>query len=301
MKNTTFKNLENGMCLSNWVGISKYAFIICIVIGFNTENCFAQSQKSEFSFTAGGIFSSLDYHLKMGNINHQAGADFGLRYAYGLSKQWSLALGIDYQSFASTAVLKELKGSYPTSDYENEEFEFRYTATQLREEQRASLITIPLTIQYETSGSERFYIAAGAKIGLPITATYQTRITSLDASGYYAQYDVELFGPEFAGFGNFRRVESSKEDLDLKIAYILTVETGIKQILSKTTSVYLGVYFDYGLNDIYDGEVNGNTPIVVYDKNIPSTFTYNSLFETGEATDLKVIAFGVKIRYAFGF
>lgn len=298
MKNRTFKNSK--VC-PNWRDISKCAVIACIAIGLNTNQCFAQSENNEFSFSVGGVFSSLDYDLKKGDINHRIGADLGLRYAYRLNTSWSLGIGMDYQSFASTAVLKELKDSYRVTDSENEEFEFRYSAKQYREEQNASLITIPLTVQYETQGSTRFYIAGGAKIGLPLKSEYQSRATSLKTSGYYAQYDSELFGPKFAGFGDFGKVESAKKDLDLKMTYIPDFGNWGETTSGKKQFHLCWNLSRLCLNDLYDGETNPDTPIASYGKNVPSTFTYNSLFETGGASYLKALAFGVKVRYAFGF
>lgn len=317
MKNRTFQKFKNQMDQSKWHSISKYVILICIAIGFNTNPSFAQSKSSEFSFPAveeqssskksefsvsvGGLISSLAYDLKGGNKVNKLGGGFGLRYAYQLNTNWSIGVGVDYQPFASAAILRELIGSYMTTDSENEEFEFRYTANKYREEQSASFVTIPLTIQHETSGSARFYIAGGVKIGLPIKAQFQSSASSLKTSGYYAQYDGELFGPNFAGFGDFGEVKSAKKDLDLKMAYILTLETGVKQLLSNGNSFYVGIYVDYGLNDLYEGEITPGTPVVSYSKNAPSVFAYNNLFEAEEASDLKVFAFGLKIRYAIGF
>lgn len=298
---STFNKIKNQRGQSKWSSILKYMILICIAIGLNTNTCFAQSKNSEFSISVGGPFSSLDYSLKKGNINHKIGVDFGLRYAYYLNPNWSLGIGVDYQSFTSTAVLKQLKDSYGSIDSENEEFEFRYTAKQFREEQRASLITVPLTVQYETSGEARFYIAGGMEIGLPITAKYKSKASSLKTSGYYEQYDGELFGPKFAGFGDFGEVTSPERDLDLKMTYILTLETGVKQLLENGSSAYIGIYFNYGLNDMYDGKISADTPVIAYDKNVPSSFGYSSLFETKDASDLKVLSFGVKLRYAIGF
>lgn len=268
---------------------------------FFQQTTFAQSEKSELSLYAGGVFSSLDYELQEGNLNKGNGGLFGLRYAYYLNSKWSLGLGVEYSIYNSTSTLGTIQNSYNATDSEGENFEFRYRAKNYREDQTANFVQIPLTVQYETGGEiSKFYISVGAKIALPISAEYQSFSSELSTSGYYAQYDAELFDPKFAGFGNFGRIASPEQELELKPAYIATIEFGLKQKAGNKSWVYLGFFINYGLNDIYDGKTSAQN-VIGYSDEIPSKFTYNSLLETGAAENLKTMAFGVKLRYGFGF
>lgn len=295
MKSKTNKN----SLFSYLIGASLCCFFQQAAFGQSFDQI--QEEKSEISLHAGGVFSSLDYDLQGGNINRGSGGLLGVRYAHYFNPHWSLGLGVEYAAYKSTATLGTIRNSYNAADSEGENFEFRYRAKNYREEQSARFVQIPLTVQYETEGViSQFYVSLGAKIALPISAEYQSFSSEISTSGYYAQYDAELFDPKFAGFANFGRIASPEQELELKPAYIATIEFGLKQKAGNKSWIYIGFFLDYGLNDIYDGET-GSGQLVGYGERIPSQFSYDSLLKTGAAENLKVMAFGVKLRYAFGF
>ncbi|MBZ9729945.1 YesU family protein [Salegentibacter sp. JZCK2] len=142
------------------------------------------------------------------------------------------------------------QGAYITQDPEGEEFVFRCQADDFSENQEVYFLNIPLQIEYESPGMIRFYAAAGVKAGSVVDSKYKSRTTSLENSGYYPQYDVELTDPEFAGFGEISVVNSVKSDLNLKTNFVAHLESGAKLMLENSLSLYIGAFLDYGLNDI---------------------------------------------------
>ena len=66
-----------------------------------------------------------------------------------------------------------------------------------------------IKLQYKNSGTIRFYTTAGIKAGIVLSTKYQSSASSLETSGYYSQYDIELTSPEFAGFGEFKELGTS--------------------------------------------------------------------------------------------
>ena len=264
----------------------------------------AQS-KTEVSVAVNGSFSKLDYEVLGHNNEMESGWGIGLQYAHYFNKNWSIGTGLEYQSYQGTAKIASLQDAYATEDLEGEAFEFRYTATNYEEQQRASYLNLPLKLQYETSGAIRFFVAAGAKVGFNLRSEYQAEANSLVTSGYYPQFNAELHAPEFAGYGDFGAYRFGSSPLDLRTSFLATLESGVKFLLESQRSFYLGLFLDYGLNDINEKAGEGN--IVEYSSENPSSFSGNSLLTAvnnstavAYTEEVKQLAFGLKLRYAFG-
>lgn len=260
------------------------------------QNCHAQDKKHTFSVLAGGPFSYVEYDLKEGNTDNGNGMLLGFRYSYYLNENWSIGIGAEYQTYNTSAGLGFASGNYMTTDSGGETFEFRYNIDDLREEQSLKYVNIPLNLQYEGDDYPGFYASVGAKAGFALKSTYETSIENLSTSGYYPQYDAELFDPRFMGFGNLGSVSSGKQDLDLNISYIATFEAGIKQFEDEKSAVYIGLYFDYGFNNIL--KKDNNKQIVEYPDSAPVNLKYNSLLNTSYTSEAKIMAYGIKVRYA---
>ena len=136
----------------------------------------------------------------------ETGIGVGLNYAYAISDHWSVISGVEYQKFSGNAYFDTLTDSFGTVDAEQESFVFNYAFSQLKEQVDAEYLNIPLKVQYETLGDIRFYAAAGVKMGVTISAKSESNAGSLQTSGYYEQYNVELEAPMFMGFGDFEVV-----------------------------------------------------------------------------------------------
>ncbi|SHM29233.1 hypothetical protein [Flavobacterium chilense] len=277
--------------------MKKYTTSLAIITALLAAcfNSFGQDKKHEFSISVGGPFSFVK-SVSAGETVPGNGINAGIRYAYYLNEGLSLGIGVEYQTYNTDLKYGFIGGQYNSVDAENEAFQFRYKATNLREEQKLGYINVPIGIQFETPGTTKLYLAAGAKIGFASSGTYESSIGNLTTSGYYPQYNVELFSPAFAGFGSANDVRTSKQDLNTKTSYSATFETGLKQQIGSKNSIYIGVYLDYGLNNVYDKNENKN--LVQYNPALPVQFTYNSVFDSGLARDMRLVSYGLKLRIA---
>ena len=260
-------------------------------------NSYGQEKKHEYSIAIGGPFSYLDYQVTHGEIVPGNGINAGLRYSYYLNEGLSVGLGVEYQSYNSDVKFHQLSGAYAATDAENESFQFRYQVENLREEQKLGYINIPIGIQFETPGTTKFYISGGAKIGFAVNGNYETTMQNLTTSGYYPQYNVELFAPSFAGFASTDNVKIGKQNLNTEISYSTTIETGLKQLIGEKSSIYIGVYLDYGLNNIYDKNENDRN-LVQYSSDVPVNLKYNSVLDSQYTDDFTLISYGIKLRFA---
>jgi Outer membrane protein beta-barrel domain len=250
------------------------------------------AQGSELSVSVGGAASSLNYDGVGADIKDGIGFNAGLDYAYYFSQNFGIATGAEYQRMSAEFDGKgTLSGAYDAVDYEQEAFQFRYNMGQVKEEQKVGFINIPLVFVYRDSKNS-FYIRAGAKVGLPVTSKFSgTR--NLTTSGYYPQYNGELFDPEFMGFGSFGKVSTSGSSIDLKPSYMATLELGIIEEIGGN-NFYAGFYCDYGLNNIAGDKSH---PVEYTVQQSGAGFKYNSILNSDFTDDVKTLSFGVKLRY----
>ena len=279
-----------------------FKVLMLAIVLISAGKSYGQS-KNEISFHLKGPFSTLSYEHEQDEQNMGNGLGAGVSYSRYLSENWSLSTGAEVQSFQGNVHYESITDSYQTTDIEGEEFEFRYSLQNFSEEQSAYYLNIPLKIQYETTGQIRFFAAGGAKVGFNLKSEYESEASSIVTSGYYQQYDVELNAPEFMGFGEFEDIDSSKKPLDLNTSYMINLEAGVKFLLQNDRAFYMGLFVDYGLNDL-KGESSYRN-LISYNTEDPTSFPSNSILNTANKTDgneyidkVHSMAMGLKIRYA---
>lgn len=275
----------------------KIAFITLITV-LSTQISFAQS-KSEISLVASGIFSKLDYDTQEGYLDQARSGSFGLGYSFYFNRQWAINIGAEYESFKTNLIYSALQLSNNAVDIEGETFEYRYTAEGYDEEQKLNVINIPLTLQFQTDGDEtKFYARVGGQISLINDAEYSTSIRNLTTSGYYPQYDAELFDPQFMGFGRYNNVSQESQDLAFDTSFAAVVEAGVKREIYNLGSLYLGLFCNYGLTTLSTDTEAAN--LVEYNTENPTDFTANSVLQTDRAEDIRLVSYGIKLRFAIG-
>ncbi len=262
-------------------------------------------QGHEFSVYSGGGLSTLKYKTTIGDRKNGLGGLFGFGYSYFFTNHIGIGTGMELSSYHAKMLVDNLSDKYMTTDFDDDEFEFRTTVNNYTEKQNALMINIPLMVQYHTGKNNRFYIAAGGKAGIPVRGKYRTSGAEMKNSGYYAMENYEYTTQEFLGFGTFKGKDTNGT-IDLNVAWMLSAEAGIKWKLKENMFLYTGIYFDYGLNDF--GKSEHNEQFVQYNRVSPGDFTTNSVLtsrytQDGHAekfTDKVVpLAAGIKIRLAF--
>lgn len=282
--------------------------ILLAVAGIFT--CTAASSQSktkhEVSFWGAGGLSTLKYDTEAGSNKNGFGGAVGVGYNYLLTDRWSLGTGAELSFYNAKTEIGSLSDSYKANDGEAD-FEFRTAISNYEEKQNTMFINIPVVVQYQlpVMSENKFYVSGGFKFGIPASKKFKVVNADLKNVGYYAHLENPIDGPRFMGFGSFNQ-KDIKDDLDLKVAYMLSFETGMKWNLSESLSLYTGAYFDYGLNDI---SKNNDKRLIGYNKENPEEFIHNSTLSSqytadGETTVLvdkiKPVAIGIKVRLAFG-
>ena len=233
---------------------------------------------------------------------HSEGYSFGIGYNQYFNDNWSIGLGLSYFKTDLTFAASHIKGTSLEVDMEGDPFEFRYNTGYFEESVVWQSVRIPLTVQFETPGVVRWYLRTGVLYGLQLgNSKYRQEWNNLTTSGYYPEWDAELTGPEFAGFGSMgnKRTEGT---VKLRNTFSWVLETGVKQTLNTGNSLYLGLFFEMGLNDMRPSTVAETQP-VEYTPNLDQPLTLHSVLNQSQYKENNIMPsmFGFKIRYGFQF
>jgi hypothetical protein len=264
----------------------------------------SQRKRHEIMLYGGGGLSSLQYKVSTGKHSGGIGGHIGVGYNFFFIPTLGLGTGVEFAIHNASFTMENTSIRYMTTDLENSAFEFRSKISDYKERQNLMMLQIPLMLQFQTGAKHKFYAAAGGKIGIPLRVKYNSSTTTIENSGYYEEEDYEYTTQTFMGFGKFK---GSSGNLSFKMPFFASVEAGAKIMMSEGYFLNLGVYADYGLNNIIKQPAQPLS-FSEYNPKRPSDFKTNSIIESqhtqGNTPQLftnKVtpLAVGIKIRIIF--
>ena len=256
--------------------------------------------RHEFSVNVGGGLSTLMYEPTIGKYTSGFGGEAGLGYHFFLTPNWGIGTGFNLALYNSELTADNaFFGSFNTTTVEGRAVRFSYTFNNYKEEISATMLTIPLMVQYQTGGKIGLFAAVGGKVGIPVSANNNLSVGNIRTNGYFPDWNVTYDDLPQYGFGAYDKM-SQENDLELQTAFMLSAELGAKFRFGNSLSLYAGAYVDYGLNDVRKYESNGlafayNPAAVSY----PDGFAISG--SMAEASDkITPLAIGGKLRLAFG-
>lgn len=249
----------------------------------------AQEAEQYFHLNLGGGLNNLLFNLQNGTEKGKFGYSINAAYSYFFSSQWGLQTGVGIQYFNTLTTLNLLT-STPNIDTDGDAYEFRTNYKNWKEKQHAFYLEVPLVAQYRYNFGDKFgFIASlGAKVLIPIQTSYETAGGEITTTGYYSQWNVELSDMPQHGFSTI--TNNYKGNLSLKPAYMLIIDMGGLYKLSEKVDLYLGEYFNYGLNNV----MTPNTKLIYQQDG-----TYNSVLTSNQTNNLKLFSAGIKIGLYF--
>ena len=287
--------------------IFKYLVIICvlftvaIIMADGVSAQVFKPQRHELSLYAGGGLSTLQYDLATGKQKNGFGMQAGGGYTFFFTRSVGLGTGLEIDLYQSKAMLSGFSDSYGVTGSTVEgNHTYTYSLDKYSETQRALLVNIPLMLHFETGRQYKFFMRLGGKAGFPVKATAITKKYEISTKGYFPHegrtYD-DL--PQF-GFGTYEYLKR-KADIDkLNLCYMASVEMGVKWKAGINNDLYMGVYADYGLNNIQatnDKTFVSGTLTAEKPKMSP---LMESLYAGGPFTEeIMPLAVGLKIRFTF--
>ena len=251
----------------------------------------------EVSVNLGGGVSGFQTQPTEGKASPSWTATLGAGYHLFFNPHWGMGTGVNFAVYNGGISVTDYVGQQTTTNMTTgDALDFHVSVPNYKETHQAIMATIPLMLQYQSTGKTIFYASLGGKAGFPLLANNlaKGRITS---TGYYPILDVTYVDlPEY-GFVTNQPFPKGKTDIEMKTAFMASAELGIKKLLVNKMSLYLGLFFDYGLNDVQKKqEASGSVPnLVVYLPHDYSNFAYNTALNT-YSTQMKPFAIGFKAR-----
>ena len=259
--------------------------VFCLAINISNAQ---ESKKFEFDINGFYGLSGFSGSITNGSINPGLGYQLLIDGKCFFTPNVGVGIGAGYATYTSKADLGNYISNTPAVDDENENFEYRVSASGIKEELHLSVIEIPVFLAYRKSLSKklRLLVHAGFKVSLPLTATYNCTEGTIETKGYYASNNVEYANMPNHGFETIDKISYSGK-LSTNMVYSLFGNFGITIPMGKM-GLNLGVYGSYGFNSILKP---ASKLLIDYPGN------YNSLSLLSEKVSL--ISGGVRIGVSF--
>lgn len=294
--------------------LKKAICFACILLGCGQLSVQGQEKqmKHEVSVVGGLGLSTLKFKINEGDHSSKMGGVFGLGYLYHIDNNFGIRTGIEFEFYNAEGRLNSFTDSYSAKDAAGN-FRFNTSVVDYKEKQRATYFNIPIMGQYEVPvfNNHQFYGAAGVTLGIPLSGKYKTSGADFKTSGSdfdYIDNPPTIENSQGLGFYSFRG-RKIDEKLDFKFTVMMSLETGMKWELKSDLSLYTGIYFNYGLNDIRKDK---EQKFLVYEppyNNVKAeNFEQNSMLNSQTTADgvsksmtgnIRLMDLGLKIRLAY--
>lgn len=293
--------------------IFKYLAIICVLLTgaiITTGSLTAQvfnHPRHELSVYAGSGLSTLQYDLSTGRHKNGFGGQFGAGYNCFFSPKWGLGTGVELAIYRAKANLDNFSDSYDVNNaVAANNYTFTYAINKYEETQQAMYLNLPLMFHFQTGRQYKFYAKLGGKVAFPINTSAKAGKYELSTKGYFPQEGRTYDDLPQYGFGTFEYLKRKMNVENFKLHYIASAEMGLKWKIRVKNSLYTGIFFDYGLNNIQTK--NDKTFVMTMfspqmqptqDKPAMSPLiesSYSNGHFTGEIVPLAV---GLKLRFTF--
>jgi OmpA-OmpF porin, OOP family len=222
------------------------------IIGFCLLMCSFNAQSQEFGIELNGGIQGLHFDIPGGSQGkRQTGGRVGVHYIFPLSARFGLLTGIGCGYYNTKATLQNgVTFSSWQVDNAGSAFQYSINAIGYTETQRFLGAGIPVMLHYHTVGNNtQWYLSAGTKFILPFNAKIKATAKQLNMSGYYPDFNVEVFNVPQHGFAALSNWQSSR-NIELKPTATLSGSTGISFRMGERMRLYTGVYIDLGLTDM---------------------------------------------------
>jgi hypothetical protein len=246
--------------------------------------------------------SSLNYSLDKegGNSGENSiiSGMLGVGYTWNINEYIAVVTGLEISKYGALTIYENISDEriYGT---DRNRFNFKYSISKYEEKQVLMLLSIPVLAQYyiPLSGSVKFYMTGGFKLGLPVRSRATISPNTFATSGYYYFENQTYTDLPQHGFVSGQQLNSTVTDIDMNISLAASVETGARFFLYSNILLYIGAYFDGGLNNL---RTITDQLLINYQTLNPSVFRYESILHTNHVNKVKIFGIGLKMKISFG-
>jgi hypothetical protein len=268
--------------------IKQIFLAVCSLLAVNIAS-------AQFSVYGTGGMSGINYKTDGGTVKSGIGFGGGLGYSHAISPVFKIGAALELSMYNSKVSFAELSETYVHGDGEYK-FLLSYTLYDYEERQNITMLTVPLTVRYQTDSYISFCLSGGIKLGLPVSARASIAPRELSASGDYEYEGQQYTDLSHHGFpGDIRRLElpATKNSIEMGLSVAATLEAGL--LFEK---FYIGLYCDYGLNDMRKTKNKHPLEYVDLGSSIYE-FSHNSILNSSLVDKLNLYSIGLKASFVF--
>lgn len=238
----------------------------------------------------GGGIHTLTYQPNGGETNTQAGGLFGMEYQ-NIPKHWGWSIGLQLSVHNSQAIMNfEEKQNIAHTDNMTECL-LKTQFKEWEEAQKIMFLELPISLQYQNAFSEKWGIQFGIGLILstPCYSQYKTQGGECITTGYFESTNIEYEDLGNHGFQtNSQKQSGSIENLRKNIG--AQVQLGLNRAMGERSLFYMGIYFQYGLNN----------NIKAIERPLFAEGDYNGLLGSKQVEKVHPLKFGAKMGFQFG-
>jgi hypothetical protein len=233
--------------------------------------------------------SGLKYRVEGGSVSTGFGFGGRLGYSFAVNPSWKAGTALELSMYNNKVSFGTLSDKYEHGTGEDKSL-FSYSLNSYEEKQSVAMVSIPVTLQYQTGDNIRFCVSGGVKFGLPVSAQASiTPGTVNDVSGKYDHEGQTYTNLPQHGYPEGTKLPAVKSDIDLGFSVAATLEAGV--LIRK---FYAGAYLDYGLNNMQ--KTKDKHPIEYQNS---SMLVHNSILNTGLVDKINLFSVGLKVKMTF--
>jgi hypothetical protein len=260
------------------------------------------SVRHEFSANIGGGASWLQSRPTLGDSHGSWTGAVGVGYHYILNRHWMLVSGVNFAIYNAGISIDNAEQQQAAAGMVlGGPMEFTVTSPEYNEKQQSMMITVPIMGQYLYRSDENigFYTAFGFKVGIPVS-TKATPEGTFTTKAYYPDINVTYEDIPDYGLVTNQPFSESKTRIDVNPSIMASLEVGAQWMLKGASTIYAGVYTDFGINKSLDRKdaAAGVNNLVVYQSDKPDQFAYNTATDA-YARKVAPVTVGVTVRWVF--
>ena len=267
----------------------------------------ADTRRHKLSLIGKGGLGTMLYSLENAKYRAGAGGSVGVNYDFYFLPYMGIGSGVEFSFLRSSYRVGERSYAVAAQDndpmFGNEPFTFLVTMQNEQTEQRAAYVNIPLMLRFRVKW---FSFGAGVKAGFPLAATYSRFTGELKTSGKFEKHPEPFENMPDHGFVNGQAVYGNGS-LKLRTDWAVSVDFGItlrpqgqgKGKGGRVPFLEVGVFADYGLRNIHQGEADGAYPIT-YDAEVSGCLRHHSGLVSASGEPISLHSLSVGLRLAVG-
>lgn len=238
------------------ISIRRLLIIVILIVCYQ-QKPYAQNEYSK-SENLQGLFVGLSFgpsQSKMiyegipSTLNLNAATKSGhfgtLELGYTFSNYFAISSGLGFISYRNRFSLDSYQNEFTTIDSENETYSMRVTGSDIKEEQKIDLLTIPFCVRLRLPLSDNIgmFVKTGINLSVPVNKKFTTSGT-YTYKGYYPKYNVLLEDLPEIGFSSNKSV-TKESNLKLNSLYFTpTVSAGLDFYLKENIQIVVAASYN---------------------------------------------------------